>query len=115
MPKMDRRTRTERRNDERYSVAVDIEWSAVGNLRPGRLTDVSTSGCFVLSGGSFSDGEIVRICFPLSDGSRIEFLGEIKNHVPDIGFAVRFVSLTDLQKEFIKNFADLHQSEIANK
>ncbi len=108
MEAKDRRQLEERRKETRFGVSIDIEWVAGGEVRRGRLTDVSSNGCFVLTGGEFSDGEVVRIYLPLTDGTRIEFLGEIRNHVLDIGFAVRFVSLTDAQKQFIKNFAELH-------
>jgi hypothetical protein len=78
-------------------------------MQHGRLGDLSSSGCFVLASGDFSDGEVVRLYFPTTDGSRLEILAEIRNYVEDIGFAARFVSLTDAQREFIRNFAELHE------
>ncbi len=106
----DRRMGTERREDERLNVALDIEWASGEDVRPGRLSDLSPNGCFILTQGEFGDGEVVRIYFPSSSGSRIELLGEIRNHVPDMGFAVKFVHLTDTQRAFIQSFAELHQS-----
>ena len=114
MQKKDRGIQPERRKNERFTIGVDIEWAVDGELNPGRLTDISVSGCFILSGGQFSDGEVVSIYFPLTDGTRTAFRGEIRNHVPEIGFALRFLELTDLQKEFIRNFAELHQTELVN-
>jgi hypothetical protein len=111
MQNSDRRKLPERREKQRYIVAVDIEWEIDSVSRRGRLTDINMNGCFILAGGQYSDGEIVSIYLPLSDGTRTRFLGEIRNHVPEIGFALCFLDLTDLQKQFIHNFAELHQSE----
>jgi hypothetical protein len=99
----------ERRSEKRVRVAADIEWSASGDVSPGRLGDLSSNGCFVLTSGDFGDGEVVRLYFPTTDGSRLEILAEIRNYVEDIGFAARFVSLSDSQREFVRNFAELHE------
>ena len=64
----------------------------------GRLTDMSMAGCFVLAPGLFTDGDLVRLYFPHSDGSSVEILSEIKNHVPEIGFGVRFRDLNEFRK-----------------
>jgi hypothetical protein len=113
MSNSDKKISKERRKDERYNVALDIEWSADSGLKPGRLHDVSSSGCYVLAGGEFSNGEVVRIYFPMTDGTRTELVGEITNHEEDIGFAVRFVNLKDTQRQFLQNFAELHQNDLA--
>ncbi len=106
----DRRMGNERRSEARLGVSLDIEWASGEEVRTGRLSDLSANGCFILARGEYTDGEVVRVYFPSSSGSRIELLGEIRNHVPDMGFAVKFVHLTDIQREFIQSFADLHQN-----
>ena len=104
-----RSTDNDRRSERRVHVAADIEWASGGVVNRGRLGDLSSNGCFVLAAGDFADGEIVRLFFPMTDGSKIEILAEIRNYVEDIGFAARFVSLSDTQREFIRNFAELHE------
>ena len=99
----------ERRSEKRVRVAADIEWANEGEMRPGRLGDLSSKGCFVLTAGEFADGEIVRLFFPMTDGSKLEIVAEVRNYVEDIGFAARFVSLSDSQREFVRNFAELHE------
>jgi hypothetical protein len=99
----------DRRSEERVRVAADIEWATGGDMNRGRLGDLSSNGCFVLAAGDFSDGEIVRLFFPMTDGTKIEILSEIRNYVEDIGFAARFMSLSETQREFIRSFAELHQ------
>ena len=105
----DTQTNDDRRSEERVRVAADIEWASVGVFNSGHLNDLSSSGCFVLTHGEFAVGEVVSIFLPTTDGSRIEIVAEIRNFVEDIGFAARFVSLSETQREFIRNFAELHQ------
>ena len=100
---------SDRRSEKRTRVAADVEWATGGVMNRGRLGDLSSNGCFVLAAGDFSDGEVVRLFFPMTDGSKLEILTEIRNYVEDIGFAARFVSLSDTQREFIRNFAELHE------
>lgn len=69
-------------------------------------------GCFVLAGGDFTEGEVVKVYFPLTDRKRIEFLSAVINQVKDVGFGVRFMGLTDTQEQFLQNFAELHQSDL---
>ena len=99
----------DRRSEKRVRVSADIEWATGGVLYHGRLGDLSSNGCFVLAAGDFADGEIVRLFFPMTDGAKLEVLSEVRNYVEDIGFAARFISISDTQREFIRSFAELHE------
>lgn len=98
---MDRRSGSERRRIDRNPVSIDIEWEGSGGRRNGTVSDISHSGCFVLSGGEVTDGELVRLFLPLADGMKVEFNGEVANHVFEIGFAVRFASVSEAQRRII--------------
>lgn len=63
-------------------------------------------GCFVLCSGEVEDGETIKIFFPLSDGRKIQLLGEVVNHVFEIGYAIRFIELSEAQEEFLEVFCD---------
>ncbi|HJS51549.1 MAG TPA: PilZ domain-containing protein [Pyrinomonadaceae bacterium] len=104
----DRRKGTERRNELRVGVDADIGWTIDGTPMSGRLSDMSMAGCFVLTAGQFSDGDIVRLYFPHPDGAQVEIHGQIRNHVPEIGFGVEFLDLTGFLKEFLRSFAETH-------
>jgi hypothetical protein len=104
----DRRKGGERRSELRVGVDADIGWTIDGTPMSGRMSDMSLAGCFVLTAGQFSDGDIVRLYLPQPDGSSVEILAEIKNHVPEIGFGVMFLDLTDFHKEFLHKFAEIH-------
>ena len=106
MSTIDRRTGSERRTAPRYSVNIDVEWEAALGRKKGTINDISHEGCFVLCSGEVEDNEIVKVFFPLSDGIKVEFLGEIVNHIYEIGFGVRFFELGVAQKSFLSKFID---------
>ena len=60
----------------------------------------------MLSSGDVEDGENVKIFFPLTDGRTIQFWGEVANHIYEIGFAIRFIELTEAQQDFLEVFVD---------
>ena len=98
----DRRTGNERRTTKRYGVNIDIEWEGSVGRRKGTISDISTTGCFVLCSGEVNDGEMVKIFIPLADGMKAEFWGEVVNHVLEIGFGANFVALSTPQREFLE-------------
>ncbi|REJ78301.1 MAG: PilZ domain-containing protein [Acidobacteria bacterium] len=97
----DRRKGTERRSVKRHDVTIDIEWEGVGRREEGVLGDISEKGCFVLGSGNVANGEVVNIFVPISDGMKIQFTGEVVNHVVEIGFGMRFTGLNSAQKELL--------------
>jgi hypothetical protein len=102
----DRRAGGDRRAVERFSVNIEIGWEGLIGRKPGILSDISAIGCFVLSSGEVEDGENVKIYFPLTNGRKIQLWGEISNYVFEIGFAVKFIELSEAQKEFLRVFVD---------
>ncbi len=102
----DRRKGGDRRKTERFETKIEIEWEGLVGRRKGVITDISTNGCFVLCSGEVEDGENVKIFFPLTNGRKVQFWGEVVNHTYEIGFGVRFIELTDAQKEFLEIFVD---------
>lgn len=98
---VDRRSGQERREVARYPVNINVEWEGASGRKSGTISDLSINGCFVMCSGEVDDGEQVKIFLPLADGMKVEFRGEVANHVLEIGFAIRFVEMTDSRKEFI--------------
>ncbi|MBV9242110.1 MAG: PilZ domain-containing protein [Acidobacteria bacterium] len=97
----DRRTGGDRRGTNRYPIDAAVEWETAAGRQPGTLSDVSFDGCFVLSNGDVEDGDTVKIFVPLGDGMKVQFDGKIANHVIEIGFGVKFVPLSQAQKEIL--------------
>ncbi len=102
----DRRTGGDRRAIERFNVNFEVEWEGLIGRKTGTISDISPIGCFVLCSGEVEDGENVKIFLPLTDGRRIQFWGEVSNHVFEIGFAVKFIELSEAQKEFLEVFVE---------
>jgi hypothetical protein len=111
MAEINRRKSDDRRKQRRYTVTLDIEWENHFGRRKGTLSDISEEGCFVLTDVDVSDGELVKVFIPLTDGMKVEFLGQVANFVYEIGFAVHFLSLSEAQKEFLANFVELYAEE----
>jgi len=107
----DRRAGRERRSVERFNVNIEVEWEGLIGRKPGSISDISPIGCFVLCSGEVEDGENVKIFFPLTDGRKIQFWGEVSNHVFEIGFAVKFIEMSDAQKEFLEVFVDTFRED----
>ena len=106
MANTDRRSGRERRNYERFSVNIEIDWEGLVGRKKGIISDLSREGCFVLSSGEVEDGESLKLFLPLSDGMKVQFWGEVVNHVFEIGFAVRFIEISESQRNFINNFVE---------
>ena len=111
MREIDRRTSDDRRRKKRYPINLDVEWESHFGRRTGTLSDISEEGCFVLTEVDVSDGELVKVFIPLSDGMKVEFMGQVANFVYEIGFAVNFLSMSEAQREFIRNFVDVYREE----
>ncbi len=101
MSGQDRRSGIERRATNRYPIEVDVEWQGPGPRHKGSISDVSLDGCFVLCSGDVEDGEAIRLFVPLADGMKVEFTGRVANHVPDIGFGLRFDQLSAAQRDVL--------------
>ena len=98
----DRRSGEERRAVERLTVNIEIEWEVANGKKQGAISDISIQGCFVLCSGEVKNGENVKIFLPLADGMKVQFWGEVVNHAYEIGFAVRFIELSNAQKDFLE-------------
>jgi hypothetical protein len=103
---IDRRNGRDRRTTTRFRTSIDLEWEGLIGKKTGTINDISALGCFILCSGEVEDGEHIKIFFPLTDGRRIQLWGEVVNHVFEIGFACRFIELSEGQKEFLEVFVD---------
>ncbi len=97
----DRRSGDDRRNHARRNVTIDVEWEDSTGRRAGTLSDLSEAGCFVLSSGEVNAGDVIKLFLPLGDGMKVQVLGEVKNQVSDIGFALRFMTPSEAQSDVI--------------
>ncbi len=88
----------ERRTAERVRIALNARWEGLFSQGRGAICDLSRAGCFVLTGGEVTTGELVRLelVFP----SQIGFVwGHVVYAVAEMGFALRFVFSSDDETE----------------
>jgi hypothetical protein len=87
----------ERRLAERLRIDLGARWEALRTQGRGAVCDLSSSGCFVLSGGTVKPGELIRleINFPQETAS---FWGQVVYTVAEMGFALRFGFASELDK-----------------
>ena len=84
----------ERRTADRIRINLKARWEGLFSQGRGAICDLSPAGCFVLTGGEVTAGELVRleIHFP----SRIDLVwGQVVYAVAEMGFALRFAFTGD--------------------
>lgn len=79
----------ERRTSDRLRVDLKARWEGLITQGRGSVCDLSSTGCFVLSGGEINQGELVRLEIYFTRDIYSLF-GEVVYTVAEIGFAVRF-------------------------
>jgi hypothetical protein len=87
--------RDQQRNASRVDVNLLARWEGVLESRAATITNLSVSGCFVLSGGKVQPGELIRLEIYLPDDEPIYLWGEVVDEADEIGFAARFTSTED--------------------
>jgi hypothetical protein len=89
----------ERRSAPRARVKLKARWEGVMSRENATVTDLSRSGCFVLTGGNVGVKELVWIEIQLTDIQSVTFWAEVVNEASDIGFALKFNSSSSPEDE----------------
>jgi hypothetical protein len=93
----------ERRRARRIKVNLSARWEGVLTQQQAQVTDLSITGCFLLSGGQVEAKELVRLEIELPDGP-IYFWAEVVDAAYEIGFAVRFTAIEDVDEKRLTEF-----------
>lgn len=91
----------ERRKGKRFPADVEVDWETSSARSRGSLSDISETGCFILCGDRVNEGEAVRVLFPLGEGMKTEFTGEVVNFTEEVGFGLRFKVLSPAQRDLV--------------
>jgi hypothetical protein len=94
----------ERRKAPRANVNLAARWEGDSSLEEARVTNLSETGCFVLSGGKTEARELIRLEITFPDESEIYPWAEVIEEANEIGFAVRFNSMEDEELERLREF-----------
>lgn len=109
--KKDRRRGSDRREEQRFGLSMEVVCDGSEGSFSGTMSDISSNGCFILASGEVVDGDQVRIDIPLLAGGTLSLWGNVANHVPEIGFGVQFVGLTEAQKVYLERLTDTLRSD----
>jgi PilZ domain len=95
----------DRRSQERLEVCLDAVWDGSGS-RSARIADLSEGGCFVDTIGEAYTGELLTFHIQLPDGNWLDLKGEVAHQMRPVGFGLRFVELSDEQREQLRQFLE---------
>ena len=82
----------DRRSAPRVRVKLPARWEGVLSRENATVTDLSRSGCFVLTGGKVEVKELVWLEIQLTDQQTVNFWAEVVDAASEIGFALKFNS-----------------------
>ena len=91
----------ERRRQPRASAMLEIRWEDLSGRYNARITDISVDGCYIESIGQVTVGQQIRFEIHLPTKTWVPVRGEVVNHHPNLGFGVRFVGMTEQEKEVL--------------
>ena len=91
----------ERRSANRLRTNISVRWETLRTQGRGSVCDLSSSGCFVLSGGEVSQGELARLDLLVSD-ELVTVWGTVVYAISEMGFAVRFLFGGREEEDFMK-------------
>lgn len=94
----------ERRRNPRVKVNLPARWEGVLTRQEANVTDLSNKGCFVLSGGKVEPKELIRLEIQLPNDDPIYFWAEVVDAAFEIGFAVKFTSMEELDQTRLRRF-----------
>ena len=96
----------DRRAAPRARVKLSARWEGVLSRENATVTDLSRSGCFVLTGGKVEVKELVWLEIQLTDQQKVNFWAEVVNEAPEIGFALKFNSSSPEDEAILARFLE---------
>ena len=96
----------DRRSAPRARVKLSARWEGVLSRENATVTDLSRSGCFVLTGGKVEEKELVWVEIQLTDKQSVNFWAEVVNEASEIGFALKFNSSSPEDEAALAEFLD---------
>jgi hypothetical protein len=96
----------DRRSAPRVRVKLAARWEGVLTHDTATITDLSRNGCFVLTGGKVTQKELIWVEIDLPNPPPIHFWAEVIEIADEIGFAVRFNTGAEVDKERLAKFIE---------
>jgi len=106
----------DRRAAPRVRVKLPARWEGVLSRENATVTDLSRTGCFVLTGGKVEVRELVWLEIQLNDDQTVNFWAEVVDEASEIGFALKFNSSSQEDEDALFKYLDgLFQSQSKKK
>ena len=96
----------DRRSAPRARVKLPARWEGVISREDATVTDLSRSGCFVLTGGKVEVKELVWLEIKLTDQQTVNFWAEVVDQASEIGFALKFNSSSPEDEDALAQFLE---------
>ena len=96
----------ERRRAERLRTSLQANWEGVLTRRGGTITDISPTGCFILTRDDVQPQELIRLEVHSPTGRSICLWGEVVYKVEEMGFALRFTGTEPAEQEMLQLLLD---------
>ena len=96
----------ERRSSPRVRVNLPARWEGVHSRENATVTDLSRSGCFVLTGGRVEVKELVSLQIQLTETQSVNFWAEVVDAASEIGFGLKFNSSTPEDEAVLAKFLE---------
>ena len=80
----------ERRKAQRVKVNLTARWEGESDRGEATVTNISFTGCFLLSGGTVKAKELIRLEIDLPNEQPLYGWAEVVDPAEGIGFAVKF-------------------------
>jgi hypothetical protein len=96
----------DRRSAPRVRVNLPARWEGALSREKATVTDLSRSGCFVLTGGKVEVKELVWLEINLTEMQTVNFWAEVVDEASEIGFALKFNSSSPEDEEALTRFLD---------
>lgn len=96
---------SERRRHERIKVTFFINWGFDADCgRQARITSLSVGGCFVQTADQTKAGQRVFLRMALPEERVLP--GEVRYHMPGIGFGLMFVDMTVEERQLLQTLVE---------
>ena len=96
----------DRRSAPRVRVNLPARWEGALSRENATVTDLSRSGCFVLTGGKVEVKELVWLEINLTEMQKVNFWAEVVNQASEIGFALKFNSSSPEDEATLASFLE---------
>ena len=96
----------ERRASPRVRVNLSARWEGALSRETATVTDLSRSGCFVLTGGRVDVKELVRLEIQLTETQAVNFWAEVVDAASEISFALKFNSSSPEDEAALAKFLE---------